>query len=407
MINLSELRNEMTKAALELLEFWMKNDLDEENGGFYNVSCWNEVMPDSEKSATLNFRIFWTFSYAYLIYHDERYLRIADRAYNYVSEHFIDSEYGGIFPILQSDGTPIVTEKHGYVHSFAIAAFAAYYRASHNHESLAMAQQLFEKVEKCGKNQYHGYHDVCSRDWVPADKHTGGTMDSVKRDKSLRPNMHLLWGFDQLRQVQQTSEVDDAIERLSILLSDRMVDHRTWAAIQAFTGDWECVSDLEAYGDNFELAWILWTTLPCIKDSAKASEISQVCTNISNHSILSGVDREYGGVYQQFHHGKINTEKEWWVQAEAINGLFSAYCHTGEERYLEEAGACWTFVRDKMIRPDGTWIWKTKRAGKCFKAWEVRGPLMCPYHSGRMLLQSLELLETTLNKEINGGHHHE
>ena len=46
MINLSELRNEMTKAALELLEFWMKNDLDEENGGFYNVSCWNEVMPD-------------------------------------------------------------------------------------------------------------------------------------------------------------------------------------------------------------------------------------------------------------------------------------------------------------------------------------------------------------------------
>ena len=86
MINLSELRNEMTKAALELLEFWMKNDLDEENGGFYNVSCWNEVMPDSEKSATLNFRIFWTFSYAYLIYHDERYLRIADRAYNYVSE---------------------------------------------------------------------------------------------------------------------------------------------------------------------------------------------------------------------------------------------------------------------------------------------------------------------------------
>lgn len=44
MINLSELRNEMTKAALELLEFWMKNDLDEENGGFYNVSCWNEVI---------------------------------------------------------------------------------------------------------------------------------------------------------------------------------------------------------------------------------------------------------------------------------------------------------------------------------------------------------------------------
>ena len=121
----SAMRKEMNEAALKLLDYWMQKPIDNKNGGFFNVSCWNEVLEGGEKSATLNFRIFWTFTQAYLYFGDLRYLEQAKRAYAYVVDHFLDQEFGGAYSILDAEGNPISMDKQGYVHSFAIAAFAA------------------------------------------------------------------------------------------------------------------------------------------------------------------------------------------------------------------------------------------------------------------------------------------
>ena len=69
-MNRAAILEEWNKAAQDLLTHWMDQVPDRENGGFFNVSCWNEVMKGGEKSATLNFRIFWTFSEAFLFFRD-------------------------------------------------------------------------------------------------------------------------------------------------------------------------------------------------------------------------------------------------------------------------------------------------------------------------------------------------
>ncbi len=393
MINRQNLIGEWDSAARTLLERWKAAAPDEENGGYFNVSCWNEVMKGGEKSATLNFRIFWTFSEAFLQFGDARYLAQADRAFRFIRKQFLDPEYGGVYPILNAEGQPISTEKHGYVHSFAIAAFAAYFRASGNEESLKYAEELFRLVEEKGRNIWGGYHDVCTRDWQPVARFTQTSPEGEVRDKMLRPNMHMLWGFEQLRLAKESPETDRAVAELAALIGEKLTDPETAQVGQAFAGDWKRVSDRDDYGDDFETAWILWDALGAFSDAGKAAKIGEICRRITRHALLSGTDREYGGIYQQYHHGKINTDKEWWVQAEAVNGLLTAYRETGEEPYLEAAAACWNYIREQMIQPDGSWIWKTKRNGERYQRWEIRGPLMCPYHSGRMLMRSAELLK--------------
>lgn len=392
-MNKSAMRNEMNEAALKLLDYWMQKPIDNKNGGFFNVSCWNEVLEGGEKSATLNFRIFWTFTQAYLYFGDLRYLEQANRAYAYIVDHFLDQEFGGAYSILDAEGNPISTDKQGYVHSFAIAAFAAYYRATGCEESLRQAEDLFHLVTTRGKNAYGGYYDICTRDWTPTKLHTQPMVAGDERDQSLRPNMHLLWGFEQLRLAKQSLELDQAICELALLLGTKLADPATGEVGQAFTGEWERVSDRDSYGDDFELAWILWEALHVLPDQQSAQELNEICTRIVRHAALSGMDREYGGIYQQYYEGRIITEKEWWVQTEAINGLLAAYRKTGNIEWLRDAETCWAFIRRYLQQPDGTWNWKTKRNGKLFKTWEIRGPLMCPYHIGRMLMMSLELLK--------------
>ncbi len=396
-------RKEMNEAVLALLEHWRKTAVDQEKGGYYNVNCWNHVMEGGEKSATLTFRIFWTFTQACMVYGNDAFLRVAQHGFAYIRSHFIDEEYGGIFPMLDAEGKVVSAEKQGYVHSFAIAALANYYRATGDLESLHLARNLFELVKQKGKNEHGGYHDICARDWTPTLRHTEYDTNSDQRDKSLRPNMHLLWGFTELRRAVDFPQLDEALESLAVLLCHRMVNQKDWSVGQAFSGDWVCVSDRDAYGDDFELAWILLDVLPYLRDKNQAERIREISLKIVRHAILSGTDREYGGIYQQFHHDKITTDKEWWVQAEAINGLLSAYQETGDAFYFEEAARCWDFVRDKLIEEDGTWKWKVRRKGETLTSWQVRGPLMCPYHSGRMLLRSLKLLGNDNVRQAGGS----
>ena len=73
----------MDDLTKNLLPWWMKYAVDEENGGFYGAVDTNNV-PDKEHSKfiTLNARLIWTFASAYRILGDDVYLKYAKRAYD-------------------------------------------------------------------------------------------------------------------------------------------------------------------------------------------------------------------------------------------------------------------------------------------------------------------------------------
>lgn len=396
MSNLTIRKAEMEDALWLLLQQWLDHAVDDEYGGFYNVSCRYDYLRGGEKAATLNMRILWAFSEAFFIKQNKEYLQMADRAFDYISGHFVDREYGGIYPFLSCDGKPLCMQKQGYVHSYAIAAFSAYYKVTGKQESLWLARDIFDRVWKCSKNKYGVYAEECTREWQPSDNYTGRDEASGERSFSLRPNMHLLWSFEQLCAVDENAEVEQAIEKLVILMNDRMVNAELGAVYQHFGRDFKPVSDMESYGDNFEASWIMREALSYVRDKNKAAEIEKNCIKIVEHTMKSAVDLEYGGVYRDYKNNFICTDKEWWVQTEAVTGLLCAFQCTGKKHYMEQAEKCWDFIKERIAKPDGTWNWKTKRTGEPYNAREIRGPLMCPFHNGRMLMKAINYFN---NKE--------
>jgi uncharacterized protein YyaL (SSP411 family) len=108
MMSVKKMRQEM-QDVLEnnILHLWQTKMVDRENGGFYGrIDGHNVLHPEAEKGAILNARILWSFSAAYRVMRKPEYLEMATRARDYFIEHFIDSEFGGVFGVSITRGIP-------------------------------------------------------------------------------------------------------------------------------------------------------------------------------------------------------------------------------------------------------------------------------------------------------------
>ena len=148
-----ELNNEL----LSILDFWIANTTDERNSGFVGrINHENQVVHGAEKGAVLNSRILWTFAAAFNHTGDKKYLEIADRAYVFIRDKFFDKEFGGLYWALDSLGNPINTRKQIYAQGFGIYGLSEYFKACGNRESLHLALELFECIEKYSYDPFHG-----------------------------------------------------------------------------------------------------------------------------------------------------------------------------------------------------------------------------------------------------------
>ena len=164
-----------------ILPFW-ESLKDDEYGGFYGYMDIDlNVDKKAVKGCILNNRILWFFANAYLLYKDggiseeeceaagfkgEDLLAEAKHGYEFLREHCIDKEYGGIFWSLNYDGTPLDTTKHTYNQAFCIYALSSYYDAAGDKEALELAFSLFDIIEERCTDEI-GYLEAFTRDFKP------------------------------------------------------------------------------------------------------------------------------------------------------------------------------------------------------------------------------------------------
>ena len=157
MTDVSLMKQEM-QDVLEnnILRFWLDRMQDRENGGFYGRIDGSGVLhPEAEKGAILNARILWAFSAAYRVLGNPEYLEASRIAYDYLIEHFIDPEYGGVYWSVNYQGKPLDTKKQFYAIGFAIYGLSEYVRATGDREALEYALDLYDCVETHALDREH------------------------------------------------------------------------------------------------------------------------------------------------------------------------------------------------------------------------------------------------------------
>ncbi len=404
-----------------ILRFWLDKMVDRENGGFYGRIDGQEVLhADAEKGAILNARILWSFSAAYRVLHDEEYLEAATRAKDYIIDHFIDKEYGGVYWSLDSKGNPLDTKKQFYAIGFAIYGMSEYARATGDREALECALQLFDCIEEHALDPvYNGYIEACTREWGTIADMRLSELDA-NYPKSQNTHLHIIEPYANLYRClkeldvtescnyvpvigavlpvdvavpQETKmRVERALRNIINIFTDHILNPETHHLDLFFDMDWtRGAGHLESYGHDIECSWLMHEAALVLGDTdvlAKMEPIVQMVAKASEKGL-----RPDGSMIHEANldTGHVDDDLHWWVQAENVVGWFNIYQYFGDEAALDKAERCWNYIKTQLIDyENGEWHWSRHSDGTLNTVDDKAGFWKCPYHNSRMCLEIIE-----------------
>jgi len=375
-----------------ILPFWICHTIDTEHGGFYGLMSHDLVLnPKAPKGGIHTSRILWTFSAAYRIFHREQYLDAAHHAFDFISRCLWDEIYGGIYFMVDFRGWPVIDRKHAYNLAFAIYGLSEYYRVTSRTEALHMAITIFHMLEEHFKDKIDGgYIEALARDYSPvSDVRLSDREDNDI--KTMNTHLHILEAYTNLLRVWREDRLIQAQKELIETMLSHIVDPEHHRFKLFFDEKWRSNKPIISYGHDIEGSWLLCEAADGLGDDALKRKVYAEAVNMAYAVLNHGLDKQYGGIYNEETAGHLDDEKHWWPQAEAVVGFLNAYQITRDEQFLNGAMQCWSFIKNHVIdRTYGEWYWKTDRAGKPDLDKPKVEPWKCPYHNSRACIEVLE-----------------
>ena len=386
----TEMKNHLTG---KLLPFWMRLQ-DGEYGGYYGYVDYDlKVDKEAVKGCILNSRILWTFSNAYLLFREKRYLAAAEHAWKFLRDHCVDKVNGGVFWSVTYDGEPEDTTKHTYNQAFAIYALSSYFDASRNEEALALAEELYGIIEDRCRDE-GGYLEAFDRSFHPAENDKLSE-NGVMAERTMNTLLHVFEAYTEFYRVTKKEAVAEKLKEMLGVFEKKIFNPALGRQEVFFDSGWHSLIDLYSYGHDIETAWLIDRGLEILGDEELTKKLSDITEKLAEN-IYERAYRDHS-VANECERGVVNEKRIWWVQAEAVVGFYNAYEKTGREKYLEASKDIWQFIKKYLIdaRPAGEWFWYTDKSGVPAKD-PVVEPWKCPYHNGRMCMEIIRREEGRL-----------
>lgn len=416
-----------------ILKFWIDNMQDKENGGFYGrIDGHNTLHPEAEKGAIINARILWTFSAAYRVLTDGQqptaksrtYLEMATRAKDYMIEHFIDHEYGGVYWSVDYKGNPLDTKKQFYAIGFAIYGLSEYARATSDREALDYALNLYECIEEHALDrENNGYIEAMTRTWQPiADMRL--SEHDANYPKSQNTHLHIIEPYTNLYRclkemrdaescdyvpvlgsvlpigvsvpMETLSRVEASLRNIINIFTDRILNPQTHHLDLFFENDWtRGAGQLESYGHDIECSWLMHEAAMVLGDQDVLKKVEPIVVEVAKAS-EKGLLPSGAMIHEaDLTRGTVDDDLHWWVQAEAVVGFLNIYQYFGDEAALDKAFRCYQYILDELVDyENGEWYWSRKPDGSINREEDKAGFWKCPYHNGRMCLEIIERFNT-------------
>ena len=404
-----------------ILRFWLDKMVDHENGGFYGrIDGHGGLHPDAEKGAILNARILWSFSAAYRVLGDEEYLKAATRAKDYIIDHFIDKEYGGVYWSLDSKGQPLDTKKQFYAIGFVIYGMSEYARATGDREALECAMQLFDCIEEHAfDHEHNGYIEACTREWGAIADMRLSELDA-NYPKSQNTHLHIIEPYTNLlraiRELQASQSCDyvpvlgsvlptsvvvpddslltlhASLKNLIDIFTDKILNPETNHLDLFFEMDWtRGAGQLESYGHDIECSWLLHEAALVLGDEEVLNKVEPIVQLVAVAS-EKGLRPDGSMIHEaNLDTGRVDDDLHWWVQAENVVGWYNIYQYFGDEDALDKALRGWAYIKTQLIDyENGEWYWSRHADGTLNTVDDKAGFWKCPYHNSRMCLEIME-----------------
>ncbi len=378
----------------QILQYWMDHSLDHENGGFYGAVHQNDQPdPTASKGLVLNARILWSFSAAYAHRPSPAYMATAHRAYQYLGQFFHDKQHGGYYWELSSAGQPLATRKQIYGQAFVIYALAEYYKITKTEQALQQAIDLYYLIEKHSHDsQYGGYIEATGSDWQAIDDLKLSAKDANEK-KSMNTHLHVVEAYANLYAVWPNESLRKSITEVLGLFYTKIISASTFSQQLFFDESWQPKGNILSYGHDIEAAWLLLEAALAIANETLIAQAKAYLPKMVL-AALQGMAAD-GGLAYETANNHTDTDRHWWVQAEAMVGCYWAYIHTSDIDFYRYFERSWAFTKLHIISATGEWHWGVHaHSNSTMPGHGKVGFWKCPYHNTRACLQLIQLLQS-------------
>ena len=394
-MNARDFKQEITAELTNILQYWMSHTVDESNGGFIGrIDNDNTIYAQAPKGSVLNARILWAFSAAYRTTNNKAYLKMAQRAYAYIQDYFIDKEYGGVFWSVDYKGNPLDTKKQIYALAFTLYACSEYYQCTGMEEAKQTAIALYERIQQYSYDDKRGgYWEAFARNWEPMEDNRLSDKDANEK-KTMNTHLHILEAYTNLYRIWPDEKLAVHQRELLTDFMQHILNQQTGHLHLFFDENWEVKGDTISYGHDIEASWLLLEAAEVLKDTTLITQCKKVAVKMVG-AVVEGLDTD-GGLWYEYEPttAQLVRQKHWWPQAEAMIGFVNAWQISKEEKYLQYALNSWQFVKQYILdKKEGEWFWGIQKDHSIMKQEDKVGIWKCPYHNTRACMEIMKRVE--------------
>ena len=397
-----------------LLPFWITRSPDPAFGGFLSYFDRNgKPTGETEKTFLMQSRMLVAMSLAHRAgYGNGECGELAKEAARFLAKHYWDERHDGWFWIADRYGAPTFKGKLGYGQCFGLYSFSEYFLATQDPLGREMAERSYAAIcQHMSDTRRGGYLEIMQENWEPERPGAyGGDR------KSLDVHMHLMEALTSFLAMTGNPTHERHLREVIDLIRTRMLHPGNGLGYVQFTLDWQPLApivfatewgrnssqgdgrrgdvDTTSPGHNVEFAWLLLRAADVLGDDRQT--YAALLRPLFEHCVAFGIDHEYGGVYADVPMTRppLQTEKQFWQQAEVLVGLLDAYALFGEDKYWQAFRKVYDFVFAKFVAMEagGEWYERVDREGRPIDdalghAWKI-----C-YHTVRSMVETTARLE--------------
>jgi mannobiose 2-epimerase len=403
--DLEKYEKELREELHSILGYWIRYAIDHENGGFVGrIGHNNNIDALAPKGSVLNSRILWTFSAAFRLTRETVYLQMAQRAFQYFVQYFIDKENGGVFWTVGHKGEPLDTKKQFYALAFAIYGLSEFYKASGSEEAKRHAIELYHDMEKHGHDaKQKGYLEALDRNWQTMDDLRLSEKDA-NEPRSMNTHLHVLEAYANLYTIWPGDLLKNNLVELVNIFTKHIIDHTTGHLGLFFSEKWEPRSNTYSFGHDIEAAWLVLEAAELAGDKDLLEKLRSSSIKLAE-AALEGMDKD-GGLWYELDkdNDHLIKQKHSWPQAEAMVGFFNAFQLTGDYKYLQLSFNSWNFIKQHIRDASGEWYWGIFEDHSPMINEDKVGVWKCPYHNSRACIEIINRIKQVQNKNTYEKH---
>ena len=389
----SDIKTELNEELKNIIQYWKANSVDEKHGGFLGKrDHFNTEVPNANKGAILNTRLLWTFSAIGNFQKDDSCRELADKAYDYLKKFFRDDQYQGIFWELDYKGKPVNKRKQIYAQAFAIYALSEYYTLSNNQEALTFASDLFFLIETHARDRKNnGYLEAFQQDWSPIEDMRLSEKDNNSA-KTMNTHLHILEAYTNLYIASGDISVKGALINLIDLFLEKFLDTKNMHFQLFFNIDWQRANNVVSYGHDIEAVWLIIEACKAVENSILLKKAEKVAVEVAEVFLKEAYVPNAGVINEKdLDSGKVDEDRHWWPQVEAVVGLDYAFNISGEKKFLLAKEDIWDYTKEYIKdHAHGEWYFRVDKNNKPYETEDKLSMWKAPYHNSRACMMLLK-----------------